>query len=65
MPLRRFKRGGDTPYAIITVILIWMIFGMVILEQGTLTIQPRLRVLSGITADTPISGFYGPGAWWA
>ncbi|KAJ7875639.1 hypothetical protein B0H13DRAFT_2668868 [Mycena leptocephala] len=65
MPLRRFKRDGDTPYAIITVILIWMIFGMVILEQGTLTIQGCLRVLSGITADTPISGFYGPGAWWA
>jgi hypothetical protein len=33
-----------------------------LIEEG---IHPRKELLSRITADTPISGFYGPGTWWA
>ncbi|KAF7368038.1 hypothetical protein MSAN_00869700 [Mycena sanguinolenta] len=45
------------------VVLAGIIAGVVIIIQDTIATQRELR--SKITDDTPISGFYGPGAWWA
>ncbi|KAJ7193039.1 hypothetical protein GGX14DRAFT_577556 [Mycena pura] len=43
--------------------LVAMFWGLIITFEETITTQRTLR--SRITNDTPISGFYGPGAWWA
>ncbi|KAJ6550600.1 hypothetical protein DFH09DRAFT_1168574 [Mycena vulgaris] len=40
--------------------IIWV---MKLIIQDTMATEKEL--LSRITSDTPISGFYGPGAWWA
>ncbi|KAJ7271258.1 hypothetical protein C8J57DRAFT_1716392 [Mycena rebaudengoi] len=42
--------------------VLWVILGMMFLPES-LALQQNLR--SKITPDTPISGFYGPGSWWA
>jgi hypothetical protein len=42
--------------------VLWGILGIIFLPES-LALQQNLR--SKITADTPISGFYGPGSWWA
>ncbi|KAJ6498705.1 hypothetical protein DFH09DRAFT_1203820 [Mycena vulgaris] len=39
-----------------------IIWGMKLIIQDTMATEKKL--LSRITSDTPISGFYGPGAWW-
>ncbi|KAJ7493927.1 hypothetical protein FB451DRAFT_1215731 [Mycena latifolia] len=41
----------------------WIIFGWTLFDQGLPTFPRELR--SKITAETPISGFYGPGSWLA
>ncbi|KAJ6516966.1 hypothetical protein DFH09DRAFT_1195770, partial [Mycena vulgaris] len=40
-----------------------IIWGMKLIIQDTMATEKEL--LSRITPDTSISGFYGPGAWWA
>ncbi|KAJ7441569.1 hypothetical protein FB451DRAFT_1377235 [Mycena latifolia] len=69
---RRAKRlsGSDwcTPcnvccavfFIMITIPMVWGI--KMAIEE---TIATQRTLLSRITVDTPISGFYGPGAWWA
>ncbi|KAJ7844565.1 hypothetical protein B0H13DRAFT_1908825 [Mycena leptocephala] len=46
-----------------TGLLVAMIFGIKDHIQRIIVIQQQL--LSRMSDDTPISGFYGPGAWWA
>ncbi|KAJ6474894.1 hypothetical protein C8R45DRAFT_1160110 [Mycena sanguinolenta] len=41
-------------------LLIWMV---VLSVQEGMASQKKLRLL--VTQNTPISGFYGPGSWWA
>ncbi|KAF7359777.1 hypothetical protein MVEN_00702500 [Mycena venus] len=48
---------------ILVVTCVMMIYGAKFLIQRTLLIEQEL--LSRINDNTPISGFYGPGAWWA
>ncbi|KAJ6498699.1 hypothetical protein DFH09DRAFT_1203816 [Mycena vulgaris] len=72
MPQRPHLRSPPTPCSwagrIIGTIcgiptLAAIIWGMKFIIQDTMATEKEL--LSRITSDTPISGFYGPGAWWA
>ncbi|KAF7341499.1 hypothetical protein MVEN_01887400 [Mycena venus] len=42
--------------------VLWGVLGIIFVPES-LSLQQNLR--SRVTADTPISGFYGPGSWWA
>ncbi|KAJ7208924.1 hypothetical protein GGX14DRAFT_395550 [Mycena pura] len=67
---RRRSRGAQSsvscplvcciPFVILA--LVGAVVGVVIVIQETIATQKELR--SRITDDTPISGWYGPGAWW-
>ncbi|KAJ6469906.1 hypothetical protein C8R45DRAFT_1218359, partial [Mycena sanguinolenta] len=46
-----------------TIALAFLIFVAVVYFQQIIESQKKLRSL--ITNETPISGFYGPGSWWA
>ncbi|KAJ6542348.1 hypothetical protein DFH09DRAFT_1174074 [Mycena vulgaris] len=48
---------------LLLVLVVGLIFAAQLGIEHTLTIEKDL--LSKITSDTPISGFYGPGSWWA
>ncbi|KAJ7844577.1 hypothetical protein B0H13DRAFT_1908835 [Mycena leptocephala] len=64
MPRGRSGCCGQCCAAIFaTGLLVAMIFGIKDHIQRIVMIQQQL--LSRISDDTPISGFYGPGAWWA
>ncbi|KAJ6488699.1 hypothetical protein DFH09DRAFT_262544 [Mycena vulgaris] len=55
-------RNRLDPFFLGVAVLFWGSIGIVLVLVGR-TLQPKL--LSKIAADTPISGFYGPGSWWA
>ncbi|KAJ7812240.1 hypothetical protein B0H14DRAFT_2605875 [Mycena olivaceomarginata] len=63
-----FSRGFDSLlFAFIPLVWAIWIFVVVLLVQNLIRDSSRAiheELLSKITADTPISGFYGPGAWW-
>ncbi|KAF7366065.1 hypothetical protein MVEN_00482700 [Mycena venus] len=52
-------------WALVLVGIPHVIFGLVTWELLPGSIANQKKLLSGITDNTPISGFYGPGAWWA
>ncbi|KAJ6548767.1 hypothetical protein B0H19DRAFT_193712 [Mycena capillaripes] len=60
---RKFELYAPIFYATLFVAaVLWAVLGSIFLPES-LVLQQQLR--SKITADTPISGFYGPGSWWA
>ncbi|KAJ7500725.1 hypothetical protein B0H11DRAFT_1908598 [Mycena galericulata] len=67
-PRVRFSRVATTDniiYSILGLVTLAVLFYVgVLYTKETLPIERELLSRLGITTDTPISGFYGPGPWW-
>jgi hypothetical protein len=56
---------GIATYAFVPFIVVVAVIFQVTKQQIEEDILIQKKLLSRITADTPISRFYGPGTWWA
>ncbi|KAF8141050.1 hypothetical protein K438DRAFT_1785122 [Mycena galopus ATCC 62051] len=67
MARRRYSRGCNARSASCwsCLLLIFLTFSVFLPDYFQQTIAIQKELLSRITSETPISGFYGPGAWLA
>ncbi|KAK7001290.1 hypothetical protein R3P38DRAFT_1790562 [Favolaschia claudopus] len=62
MPMSRKSRRLAATFVSAILLICWAILFFAATRENSNSVQRKL--LSRITQETPISGFYGPGAWW-